>query len=190
MERNSDLSAKAAVSQSLSPLLEAVADGDSGALEDLYEQTSAKLYGICLRMLRSEAEAEETLQDVYLTVWRKASKFDGERASPVTWLSVIARNKAIDRLRRPSLPRSEIDSAAEVEDNRLSALELLEKGEESDRLVDCLNELEERHAAAIKSAFFEGITYSELAERSSVPLGTMKSWIRRSLIRLRGCMER
>ena len=179
-----------ASSHSLTPLLSAVASGDKEALGSLYEQTSAKLYGICLRLLRSEAEAEEILQDVYVTVWRKASLFDDRKASPVTWLSILARNKAIDRMRRSTLPTTDIESASEVEDGRLSALEVLEQSEEKDRLAECLGELEERHATAIRAAFFEGATYSELATRDSVPLGTMKSWIRRSLTRLRGCMER
>lgn len=190
MSQSSVPQGERASSHSLSPLLDAIASGDGEALATLYDRTSAKLYGICLRLLRSESEAEETLQDVYITVWRKAGKFDAGKASPVTWLSVLARNKAIDRLRLATLPSAAIESAAEVEDGRLSAFEQLELGEEEDRLAQCLDELESRHAIAIRSAFFDGATYSELAEGAEVPLGTMKSWIRRSLIRLRGCMER
>lgn len=190
MDQTDDRSAANAGSQSLSPLLQAVASGDREALQALYESTSAKLYGICLRLLRSESDAEEALQDTFVTVWRKASYFDASKSSPITWLSVLARNKAIDRLRRPTLPTSGIEQATEIEDGGASALELLEMRQQNDRLADCIDELDVQHAAAIRSAFFDGATYRELAEGASVPLGTMKSWIRRSLARLRGCMER
>lgn len=171
-------------------LLTEVASGDRDALATLYERTSAKLYGICLRLLRSDSEAEEVLQDVYLTVWNKAGSFDRDKASPITWLAVLTRNKAIDRLRRRTLSTTAIDDAADVADQRPSALDILQRNEDHRRLSTCLDELEERQRSAIRSAFLDGATYPELAEREQVPLGTMKSWIRRGLLRLRGCLER
>jgi RNA polymerase sigma-70 factor, ECF subfamily len=174
----------------LVPLMEAVAAGDRSALAELYNRTSAKLYGVCIRLLGSEMEAEEVLQDVYLTVWKKADRFDGRKASPVTWLAVLARNKAIDRLRGRRAPTTNLDDAAELIDDSPSALEVLEQEEDRKRLLDCLEELEEQQRSSIRSAFLDGATYPELAEREQVPLGTMKSWIRRGLIRLRGCLER
>ncbi len=132
------------------------------------------------------------LQDVYLTVWRKAASFDERLASPITWLVAIARNRAIDRLRsrgRAAAPLP-IEAASEVADQGLSAAERLERDEEQSRLHDCLGELEARQSAAIRAAFLDGLTYEELASRESVPLGTMKSWIRRGLMKLRACLER
>jgi RNA polymerase sigma factor (sigma-70 family) len=169
-----------------------VAGGDRAALRLVYSETSAKLFGVCLRILGDRSEAEDVLQDVYLTVWRKAASFDEAVASPITWLVAIARNRSIDRLRSSAGSRAHasLDAAAEVPDEGLSALERLEIGEDQARLKDCLQELEERQSAAIRSAFLDGFTYEELAMRNRVPLGTMKSWIRRGLLKLRACLER
>ena len=168
-----------------------VAGGDRAALRLVYSETSAKLFGVCLRILGDRSEAEDVLQDVYLTVWRKAASFDEAVASPITWLVAIARNRSIDRLRSAG-PRAHapLEAAAEVPDEGLSALERLEIGEDQARLKDCLQELEERQSVAIRSAFLDGFTYEELAMRNRVPLGTMKSWIRRGLLKLRACLER
>ncbi|MGH6826799.1 sigma-70 family RNA polymerase sigma factor [Methyloceanibacter sp.] len=168
-----------------------VAGGDRAALRLVYSETSAKLFGVCLRILGDRSEAEDVLQDVYLTVWRKAASFDEAVASPITWLVAIARNRSIDRLRSgASRAHAPLEAAAEIPDAGLSALEQLEIGEDQVRLRDCLQELEARQSAAIRSAFLDGFTYEELAMRNRVPLGTMKSWIRRGLLKLRACLER
>jgi len=169
-----------------------VAGGDRAALRLVYSETTAKLFGVCLRILGDRGEAEDVLQDVYLTVWRKAASFDEAVASPITWLVTIARNRSIDRLRSSAGSRAHapLEAAAEVPDEGLSALERLEIGEDQARLKDCLQELEARQSAAIRSAFLDGFTYEELAMRNRVPLGTMKSWIRRGLLKLRACLER
>lgn len=176
-------------SNELTPLLRAIAVGDRAALAKLYRKTSPKLYGICIRLLRSEAEAEEVLQNVFLTVWQKADRFDPAKASPITWLAVLARNRAIDRLRSRRPEAEPMGAAVEVADDSPSAFEVIEQARENERLSHCLEELEERQRVMIRAAFFDGATYPELAERESVPLGTMKSWIRRGLLRLRGCLE-
>jgi RNA polymerase sigma factor (sigma-70 family) len=169
-----------------------VAGGDRAALQLVYHATSAKLFGIALRILGDRGEAEDVLQDVYLTVWRKAGRFDATVASPITWLVTIARNRAIDRLRSGAiLQRSEpIEAADAVADPAPSPVAMLEAEQERGRLEDCLRELEVTQAGAIRSAFLDGSTYEELATRASVPLGTMKSWIRRGLLKLRACLER
>lgn len=174
----------------LTPLLRAIASGDRSAMTALYGRTSAKVYGIILRVLRSEADAEEVLQEVFVSVWRNAARFDETRASPITWLCVLARNRAIDRLRRHQLETAPIEAALDIAHDSPSALDLLETGQEAARLHRCLNELEERAQAMIRAAFLDGATYSQLAQREGVPLGTMKSWIRRGLQRLKGCLER
>jgi RNA polymerase sigma factor (sigma-70 family) len=169
-----------------------VAGGDRAALQMIYQDTSAKLFGVCVRILNDKSEAEDVLQEVYLTVWRKAAIFDPERASPITWLVAIARNRSIDRLRAaPGRSRIEpIESAEDVHDPAPAALDLVETAQQSSRLAGCLGELESRQSIAIRSAFMDGNTYEELAERMRVPLGTMKSWIRRGLLKLRDCLER
>ncbi len=174
----------------LVPIMQAVAAGDRKALADLYGRTSAKLYGICVRLLESEPDAEDVLQDVYLTVWNKAGSFDRDKASPITWLAILARNKSIDRLRRHKAPTTTIDDAPDLADESPSALEVLEQVEDQRRLNSCLDELDEQQRSSIRAAFLDGATYPQLAKRESVPLGTMKSWIRRGLLRLRGCLER
>lgn len=174
----------------LTQLLRRVADQDASSLKSLYEQTSAKLYGICLRLLRDETEAQDVLQETYLAVWRKSSQFDDARAGAMTWLSTIARNRAIDRLRARRAPSEDLGFALDIPDERPSSLDVLETAQDAQRLRNCLEELEDRARTVIRAAFFDGATYPELAEREGVPLPTMKSWIRRGLIRLRGCLER
>jgi RNA polymerase sigma-70 factor (ECF subfamily) len=174
----------------LAAALVRVAAGDRAALRMVYEGTSAKLFGICLRILNDKSEAEDVLQDVYVTVWRKAASFDPGRASPITWLVAIARNRAIDRLRSSAKLRTEpIEAADGVSDPAPAAVERFELAQQHQRLARCLEELDARQSAAIRAAFLEGATYEELAQRMSVPLGTMKSWIRRGLLKLRTCLE-
>ena len=173
----------------LSELLVAVAKGERSALSEVYQRTHSKLYGICLRLLESENDAQDTLQDVYLTIWRKAGSFDRSKASPITWLSVMARNRSIDRLRQRRTRDSGIDEALDVPSDEPSAFEIAAAVQDRARLADCLETLDERARMLIRSAFLGGSTYSELATRESVPLGTMKSWIRRGLKALRGCLE-
>ena len=160
-------------------------------LSALYGRTSAKLYGICLRLLGSEAEAQDALQEAYVTVWRKAGAFDpaqGERRSP-GWRSSRATRRstgcggescrASRSTRRPTSPMIA---------PRRSTWSQQEPGRGAP--ARCLDELEEKPRAMIRAAFLDGASYPELAEREGVPLGTMKSWIRRGLLRLRGCLER
>lgn len=176
----------------LSALLRATAGGDRSAFETLYARTSAKLFGVCLRILGQSGEAEEALQDAYLAIWRKAASFDAALASPITWLAMIARNKAIDRLRADRIGRAStaIDLQAELADENPGAAALAEADAEGKRLRRCIDELPGEQRKAIRTAFFEGCTYDELAARSGHPLGTIKSWIRRGLLRLKACLER
>lgn len=176
--------------EALAEALARVAGGDRGALHFLYRQTSAKLFGVCLRILDNRSEAEDVLQEAYLTIWQKAGSFDPERASPVTWLAAIARNKAIDRRRQRSARQADPlgEEAEEVADPAPSAAARLETADERRLLSECMGALDERQASAIRTAFFEGTTYAELALRQGVPAGTMKSWIRRGLLRLRECL--
>ncbi|WP_239019692.1 sigma-70 family RNA polymerase sigma factor [Sphingomonas suaedae] len=169
--------------------LAAVARGDRDALAEVYALTSAKLFGICIRICGEREEAEDVLQEVYVKVWQRAGRFDPARASPITWLAAIARNAAIDRVRaRPLRPVESIDAAAQVADARPAADHEIEDAQERARMRDCLARLEDKVSGAIRSAFFGGLTYPQLAERERVPLGTMKTWIRRGLLQLRACL--
>ncbi len=168
-----------------------IPSGDRAALQTVYRLTSAKLFGVCLRILGERSEAEDVLQEVYVTVWRKAVDFDASRASPMTWLIAIARNRAIDRLRatRQSRRMHPIDAAADVADSSPIADRALENTQDHARLHGCLDGLDSRERAALRGAFFDGNTYEDLAARMNVPLGTMKSWIRRAMIKLKSCLE-
>ena len=172
-------------------LLAQVALGNRAAFEVLYRSTSDKLFGICVRVLNEHAEAEEALQEVFTSVWRKAAQFDAGRAGAMSWLGMMARNKSIDRLRargeRTALGSLEL--AAEIADPGASPAQHTEAFAERARLARCLEELEPRRRSLIREAFFGGFTYEELARRAQAPLGSIKSWIRRGLMQLRVCLE-
>lgn len=165
--------------------------GDRAALQTVYRLTAAKLFGVCMRILGERSEAEDVLQEVYLSVWRKAADFDAKRASPMTWLIAVARNGAIDRLRatRRSRLAQPIEAAADAADGAPLADAVLETTQDHARLYGCLDALAERERAALRGAFFDGNTYEELAARMRIPLGTMKSLIRRAMIKLKSCLQ-
>ncbi len=173
----------------LADTLRRVASGDRAAFEEVYRRTSAKLFGVCLRILPARQEAEEALQEAYLSVWRRAASFDAARGSAMTWLITLARNRAVDRLRAGGkLATTTIDFADTVADERPLASALMETGEDEARLAYCVGTLEGGEQTLIRTAFFEGSTYAELASRASIPLGTIKSRIRRALMKLRDCL--
>ena len=182
--------ASSAERDELNRLLVQTGRHDQKAFAELYKRTSSKLFGVCLRMLRDRGEAEEVLQETYATVWRRAASFDSAKASAITWLITLSRNKAIDRLRqhREELldDPSRLDEA--VDEQPTPAADA-EASQEYRRLQQCLDELEPQQRDSVREAFFTGATYNELATRCMVPLGTMKSWIRRSLMQLRTCLD-
>lgn len=171
-------------------LVSRVALGDRGVFALLYQRTSAKLFGVCLRILKDRAEAEEALQESYVKIWQNSGQYSQSRASAISWLAAIARNQSIDRLRKRRAAGETLDAVAEVADGAPSPESAAVASGERRRLQDCLQELDPKHAAAIREAYFGGFTYEELARRGGMPLGTMKSWIRRSLVRLKDCLER
>jgi RNA polymerase sigma-70 factor, ECF subfamily len=163
--------------------------GDRSAFETLYKLTSAKLFGVCLRIFPERTDAEEALQDAYLTIWNKAATFESGRASPVSWLVTVTRNRAIDRLRSAGKARYvPVEEASEIADPApLADAQILASGE-SRKLHGCIETLDARDAGFIRGAFMSGATYADLAEHEAVPLGTVKSRIRRALIKLRECL--
>ncbi len=174
----------------LNQLLQQTGRNDQKAFAELYRRTSSKLFGVCLRMLRDRGEAEEVLQETYTTVWRRAGSFDASRASAITWLVTLSRNKAIDRLRQHREELLDDPSRLdETVDEQPTPAAGAETSQEYQRLQQCLDELEPQQQSSVREAFFTGATYNELATRCKVPLGTMKSWIRRSLMQLRTCLD-
>lgn len=163
---------------------------DRDAFRTVYTMTSAKLFGICLRICVDRQGAEDVLHDVYLTIWKRAGGYQPGRASPISWLATIARNRAIDwRRRQARAPMARVDEADAIPDNTPRQDDALVAEEANARLHQCLEGIESRQRGAIRSAFFGGLTYAELAERQAVPLGTMKSWVRRGLLALKGCLD-
>lgn len=163
---------------------------DRDAFRTVYTMTSAKLFGICLRICVDRQGAEDVLHDVYLTIWKRAGGYQPGRASPISWLATIARNRAIDwRRRQARAPMAPVDEADAIPDNTPRQDDALVAEEANARLHQCLEGIESRQRGAIRSAFFGGLTYAELAERQAVPLGTMKSWVRRGLLALKGCLD-
>jgi RNA polymerase sigma factor (sigma-70 family) len=173
----------------LNELLLRVQRGDQQAFADLYQATSSRIFGVIHRMLHNRSEAEDILQDVYLAAWRRADTFDPARGNALTWLITLGRNRTIDRMREHREEPLDED-APDIEDEAPTPAAVAELSEERMRLERCLQLLEPQQGRAVREAFFTGVTYSELAERLSVPLGTMKSWIRRSLMQLKLCLER
>jgi RNA polymerase sigma-70 factor (ECF subfamily) len=176
--------------QDITKLIVRVSLKDRAAFDLLYRATSAKLFGVCLRVLSDRAEAEEALQEVFVKVWTKADRFVVSELSPISWLVAIARHHAIDRIRARGQKTATIDEAGDVADVGPGPEAQAIADGERDRLGACLEELEADRAAAVRGAYLNGDSYAELAERFSVPLNTMRTWLRRSLMKLKECLER
>ncbi|MBO6724962.1 MAG: sigma-70 family RNA polymerase sigma factor [Rhizobiaceae bacterium] len=176
--------------QDISKLIVRVSMSDRSAFDLLYRQTSAKLYGVCLRILNDRAEADEALQEVFVKIWTKADRFAVSDLSPISWLVAVARNHSIDRIRARRPAADDIDEAMEVADPTPGPEALAVASGERAAIDSCLDELETERAAAVRGAYLNGDSYAELAERFSVPLNTMRTWLRRSLLKLRECLER
>ncbi len=171
-------------------LIGRIALADRKAFTALYNQTSPKLFAICLRILDSRPEAEEVLQEVYVKIWQRAGAFTAGSATSAAWLAAIARNQAIDMLRARKPIADEIDSVLGIADTGPDPEEQVVIKDEGRRIDTCMEELEADRAVAVKRAYVEGLSYQELADQFGVPLNTMRTWLRRSLLKLRECMER
>jgi len=176
--------------EALVAALVATGEGDRRAFRTFYDLTSAKLFGVCLRICGERQSAEDVLHEVYLTIWKRAGGYEPGRASPITWAATIARNRAIDWRRSQGSARFvPANDAIDLPDEAPLASETMIADEEERRLHLCLDALDGQQRTAIRTAFFDGVTYAELADRLAVPLGTMKSWVRRGLARLKDCLS-
>jgi RNA polymerase sigma-70 factor (ECF subfamily) len=177
--------------QQLDELLAGVARGDEAAFAELYQVTSAKLYSIALRILRSNAVAEDVVQDSYFKIWERAQDFDAGIASPITWMAAIVRNRALDEVRRravrPAADVSELDQIASDDEH---PVEVLGRQEDVARLMRCLEGLEPEKQQMVRLAYLDGFSREALAKRFDRPEGTIKTWLHRSLAQLKGCLER
>ncbi len=187
-------------SHELSRLLARTGLADRAAFATLYEQTSAHLLGVVLRINRDRAQAEDILQEVYVNVWRAAQSFDAAQSQPLTWLTSIARNRAIDSLRRSntqpqfqtsfSNPDNEDSDVYDtVASDASGPLDLLSRAAEARALAACMEGLSAQQRQSVALAFFDGLSHAEVADNMRQPLGTVKSWVRRALMSLKGCLE-
>ena len=175
--------------EQISALLSQVGLGSRPAFGTLYDMTSAKLFGVCLRILRDRAEAEDAVQEVYIKIWHNATRFQQAEASPMSWLIAIARNQSIDKLRSRRAPAFELEDAIEVQDNAPGPEASLLAKDEKSKIDLCIDKLPKDRARAVRAAYVEGYSYLELATRYQLPLNTLRTWLRRSLISLRECLE-
>lgn len=172
-------------------LIGAVAKGDQAAFERIYTATRAKLYGVLLRILGKPELAEEVMQETYLKVWKMAHTFDPTLASPITWMVAMARNRAIDIVRR----RSEVSIEDEPEAQNVAAesappLARREMTEELKRLLACLGKLDPEKQRIVLLAYYSGWSREQLSTKLDIPVNTIKTWLRRSLLEIRECMGR
>jgi RNA polymerase sigma-70 factor (ECF subfamily) len=170
-------------------LIGRVALRERQAFRELYTRTSAKLFGVCLRILKDRAEAEEALQEVYIKVWQRADRYVRSGFSPISWLVAVARNHCLDVLRARKPLADDIDSALDIADAGATPEEAVAEGSERTRIDSCLRQLDPEKADAVRGAYLEGYSYEQLAARHGVPLNTMRTWLRRSLIKLKECLS-
>ena len=179
----------------LADLLSRVGLADQRAFQALYRETSAHLYAVALRIVREPSAAEEILQEAYVSVWHHAGRYDAALSQPLTWLTSIVRNRCLDQLRRRELDTVTLASDDEdgadldVPDDAPSPGELLLRGAAAQSVRECVETLEAGPRQAIALAFFQGLSHGELAAHLREPLGTVKSWVRRGLERLKRCLD-
>lgn len=174
----------------LEDLLAHIVLRDRQAFRALFSATSAKLFGVCLRVLNDRAEAEDAVQEVFIKIWHRADRYRVTGHSPMTWLITVARNHAIDRLRARKAPADALDPDLVLADPAPGPEARAIAAGEARRIGDCLGELDDTRAAAVRGAYLEGATYADLAARFDVPLNTMRTWLRRSLLTLKDCLSR
>jgi len=177
--------------EALAALLARCGVGDQRALADLYRLTSTKLFGVALRILRREDWAEDVLQESFVNIWNHAAEYAAGKSQPMTWMTSVVRNRSLDWLRRPRLEDTSEDYDLMLEnlrDDAAGPLEQLTESASARALAGCLHQLDSQQRQSIALAFQHGLSHSELAAHLKQPLGTIKTWIRRGLERLKSCL--
>jgi RNA polymerase sigma-70 factor (ECF subfamily) len=176
----------------LAALLARSALGDRRAFEEVYHATRSKLFAVSLRIVRERQLAEEVLQDSFVAIWNHASDYAQAKSAPTTWMTAIVRNRSLDVLRRGAHETEDVDEvlASNLVDESASPARDLEAAADLHSIQDCLKELEAEQRQSIALAFYHGLSHSELAEHMRKPLGTVKTHIRRGLMRLKDCLGR
>lgn len=180
--------------------LVAVAKQDAQAFRALYEASSPKLFGFVLRILQQRELAEEVLQESFVNIWNSAASYQSSLASPMTWMSTIVRNRAFDLLRKLNNGQHldvsydsdpfETELWQAMESGDATPIEALELSQDAASLARCMSRLEGLHRQAMSLAYFHDLSHSEVAEHMQLPMGTVKTWIRRGLEKLRICLSK
>ena len=187
----------ATAADTVEQLIARIALRDHRAFKVLFDQTAGRLLAVASRVLQDRTQAEDVVQDVFVKLWKQAALRMPAQACTLAWLCVVTRNTALDHLRkkRPETPLQWVDAQGDehqhdvADDAQHSPMEQLLAHEHGARLGSCLKRLEPEPRQAVLFAFYEGLSHIEIAQRMRKPLGTVKAWTRRSLLRLKGCME-
>jgi RNA polymerase sigma-70 factor, ECF subfamily len=180
----------------LHQLLARIALRDRAALRRLYDAVSPPLFGVAIRIVNRRDRAEEVLQDAFINIWNKAAGYNSATSQPMTWMTAIVRNRALDELRREtrnvaqSLDGEKNGTANDIEDHRPNPLELLERAADSLRIRGCLDAIDGPQRQCLALAYYHGLSHSELARHMGSPIGTVKVWLRRGLQKMKRCLER
>ena len=177
-------------------LIDRVALADESALKELYEMTSSKLYGVAVRVVSNKSWAEDVLQEAFINIWRIAGDYKASLSPPMAWMCLIVRSRGLDFLRRRRSDRA--DAVQELDDMLSDTLEgdsanpmdTALAGQQAWALHQCLSQLDNKQREVVSLAYLRDLSHGELAEQLKLPLGTVKTWIRRGLEQLRGCMSR
>jgi RNA polymerase sigma factor, sigma-70 family len=172
-------------------LLLMCASGDQVAFSRLYSESSGQLLAVSMRLLRTKQAGEDALQDAYIKIWNKASSFDSSKASGMTWMTTIVRNRCLDILRAQKVRPQETEiefEGIDFTDESLgpddkSGLNIMTR-----RMLKCMDGLQENQKKAILMAYYYGMTHEEIAAKLESPLGTVKAWVRRGVVRLKECL--
>ena len=177
-------------------LIDRVALADESALKELYEMTSSKLYGVAVRVVSNKSWAEDVLQEAFINIWRIAGDYKASLSPPMAWMCLIVRSRGLDFLRRRRSDRA--DTVQELDDvlsdtlegDSANPMDTALAGEQAWALHQCLSQLDNKQREVVSLAYLRDLSHGELAEQLKLPLGTVKTWIRRGLEQLRGCMSR
>jgi RNA polymerase sigma factor (sigma-70 family) len=177
-------------------LLDCIADRDEIALKALYDATSPKLFGLALRVVNKREWAEDVLQEAYMHIWRAAADYRANLSPPMAWMGLIVRSRALDFLRRRSSERMHLTQELDdflsdtIEGDVPNPMNMALASEQARALQQCMNQLDNKQREVVSLAYLRDLSHSDLALQLKLPLGTVKTWIRRGLDQLRGCMAR